>query len=328
MLRAVPVALRYLITCVLVSAVGWARLSVGDGGEHQPLLVFIPVILLCGAFLDRGNGVLATLLSAAFVAYFIMPPIRQLSVDRLEDQLSLALFVLIGLIITVVVELLHKGLTELAAEHERVRKAGADRTLLLDELSHRTRNDFANVVILLKQQARTSGQEAREALMAAADRVQTIGRVHRRLELRGDRVVVDSKSYIEELSTDLRMALLASRPIGLEHNVESHKIGLEKAVPIGLILNESITNAAKHAFPDDRAGLILVSFIRTGGIYRLTIADNGVGIKEPPREGALGTSLMTLLARQLDSRIEVESRDPGTAVVVSLPAREGNGTHG
>ncbi len=319
--RDLPLALRYTTTALLVTGTGFVRLSLGDGGRHYPFLAFIPIILLCGAFLNRGNGLVATILSTAFCAYFIMQPLGTISVSGTEDQFALAMFCSIGIAMTILVELLHTGLVELATEHERTRKAVADRGLLLDELAHRTRNDFANVVTLLRLQSRTAGAEARAALVAAADRVQTIARVHRRLELRDDRVVVDTKSYIDELCADLRLSLFATRPIAIEQQAESHMLSLDKAVPLGLIINESATNAVKHAFPDDRAGLILVTFVRIGNIYRLTIADNGVGVSGPPRDGALGTRLMQMLAGQLDSRVEIEPRDPGHAVIVSIAVK-------
>lgn len=131
------------------------------------------------------------------------------------------------------------------------------------ELSHRTRNDFANVVTLLNLQSRSANAEAKEALVSAAERVQTIARVHRRLELPDDHVVVDTKSYIGELCADLRLSRLAM-PIAIECHAESHSISLEKAVPLGLIINESVTNATKHAFPDQRQGSIAMNFQRAG----------------------------------------------------------------
>lgn len=167
------------------------------------------MILGSGALLDRGNGFLATGLSTGLVDYYILPPLYSMAVASGQDQAALALFFFIGVLISLVVEALHVGLVDLAIEHEKARAAVEDRELLLDELAHRTRNDFANVVTLLNLQSRSAGEDAREALVAAADRVQTIARVHRRLELRGDHVVVDTKSYINELSRTC--ACLASR---------------------------------------------------------------------------------------------------------------------
>ena len=325
--RSMPVAVRYAITTTLVLAIVWAKVT-WSGGELQrdPFLIFIPVILGSGALLDRGNGFLATGLSTALVDYYMLPPIRSMAVTSGQDQAALALFFFTGVLISLVVEALHVGLVELATEHENARTAIKDRELLLDELAHRTRNDFANVVTLLNLQSRSAGEDAREALVAAADRVQTIARVHRRLELRGDHVVVDTKSYITELCADLRLSRLAMRPVAIECNAESHSISLEKAVPLGLIINESITNAAKHAFPDDRQGIIKVSFQRAGNVYKLSVADNGVGqIGQQARDGGLGNRLMQMLAAQLDSKVEIEPRTPGTAVIVTIVVKTARG---
>jgi two-component sensor histidine kinase len=316
--RAIPVPVRYLITAAVVVLVAWIWITWGGGAERYPLLAFIPVILVCGALLDRGNGFLATALSAALTDYYALPPIRSMEIHGAGDQAAFGLFVFVGIIISIVVEALHVGFVELAKEHERARDAVKDREVLLHELAHRTRNDFANVVTLLNLQARQASGEAREALTSAAERVQTIARVHRRLELHDARVVVDSKSYIEELCADLRLSRIAMRPIALECRAESHPLNLEKAVPLGLIINESVTNATKHAFPDERSGIINVSFERMGDVYELTVADNGIGRNETSGDGGLGNRLMQMLAAQLGSHVDVKALNPGTAVVVSI----------
>ena len=170
-----PVAVRYAITTTIVFAIVWARITWGGGElERYPFLVFIPVILGSGALLDRGNGFLATGLSTGLVDYYNLPPLYSMAVASGQDQAALALFFFIGVLISLVVEALHVGLVDLAIEHEKARAAVEDRELLLDELAHRTRNDFANVVTLLNLQSRSAGEDAREALVATADRVQTI----------------------------------------------------------------------------------------------------------------------------------------------------------
>jgi two-component sensor histidine kinase len=307
----------------IISVVMVASILLHTVGQDQryPFLIFFLVIFACGAFLDRGNGFLATGVSAGLIDYYMMAPYHTLDIANTSDQIALILFVLIGVIIATVVEALHVGLVELAAEHELARKAVNDREILLEELSHRTRNDLANVITLLNLQARTADVGAREALASAADRVQTIARVHRRLQIYNDRVVVDTKSYINELCNDLRLSRLASRPIALECNAESHSVGLEKAVPLGLIINESVTNATKHAFPDERPGIITVRFAREGSHYNLTVADNGIGTPQAPTDGGTGSRLMQMLAAQLGSKVAFEPRDPGSAVVVTIAVK-------
>jgi len=328
--RAMPIALRYLVTAMLVAFVVWVQMTWGEDARNRyPFLSFIPVILVAGAFFDRGNGFFATILSAVAVWYFFLHPRFTLAPVDPSDQGALLLFVLIGFAISLVVEALHAGFVSLAIEHERASEAVRDRDVLLNELSHRTRNDFASVVTLLNLQSRSASEEAREALTSAAERVQTIARVHRRLDLRDEHVVVDTKFYLSELCADLRLSRLAMRPIALECRAESHAISLEKAVPLGLIINESVTNAAKHAFPNQRRGNIVVLFQRMGEDYKLVVADDGIGrtteaepdVAARSSPSGIGNRLMEMIAAQLGSKLEVEARSPGTAIVVTIPVK-------
>lgn len=319
--RKIPVAFRYLITICAVFAVMWVWTRISHDTHGYPYLIFFPVIFACGALLDRGNGFLATILSAAVVDYFMQPPLRSLTITAGDDQIALALFIIVGFVISFVVEALHIGLVDLSIEHQRVQAAVRDREVLLEELSHRTRNDLANVITLLNMQARSLDGAAHDALVSAADRVQAIARVHRRFQIHNHRVVVDTKSYICELCDDLRLSRLASRPIALQCDAESHLISIEKAVPLGLILNESVTNATKHAFPDERAGVIGVRFVRTDDTYTLTVADNGVGTAAAVSQRGTGSRLIQMLAAQLESKIATEPRTPGTAIVVTIPVK-------
>ncbi|MBS0250743.1 MAG: DUF4118 domain-containing protein [Proteobacteria bacterium] len=319
--RAIPTLLRYAITLLLVALTVLVQLTwTGSTLDRYPFLTFIPVVFVCGTLFDRGNGFLATILSAGTCAFYFLAPRHSLDVSQVGDRGAFALFIVIGFAISTVVEALHNGLVALAAEKEQARNSLRDRDLLLNELAHRTRNDFANVVTLLNLQSRSANPEAREALVSAAERVQTIARVHRRLELHNDRVVVDTKAYIGELCADLRLSRLAMRPVALDCESESHSISLEKAVPLGLIINESVTNAAKHAFPDQRQGHITVYFKRLGSQYTLTIADNGVG-SESVTNGGIGNRLMGMLAAQLNGELSFKPLSPGMAVVVVLPIK-------
>jgi two-component sensor histidine kinase len=319
--RGTPVALRYAVTTALVFVVLWLQIwaEAGRPSGLDPFLAFVPVVFFCATLLDRGNGFYATVLSALACSYYFLYARNSPALLYPSDEAQIVVFLLIGFGISSIMEALHGGLVALATERENARRTLHDRDLLLNELAHRTRNDFANVVTLLNLQSRSANVEAREALVSASERVQTIARVHRRLELRDDRVVVDTKSYIGELCSDLRLSRLAMRPVAIECDVESHSIGLEKAVPLGLIINESVTNATKHAFPDQRAGKITVSFRRNNEAYRLAIADNGVGNIETAN-GGIGNRLMGMLAAQLNSTLEFESLSPGHAVVVTIPA--------
>ncbi len=305
------------IAVMLLTGSAWRHLEM-----DRPFLFFFPAIIFCAVLFEYGTGYVATAVAALFMIFDMMNHGGTFSGDRMGDRIALLFFVTSGLVISLLVDSLRLRIEDLVHEKERSDLLAHDHKLLIDELAHRTRNDLANVVTLLRLQSATSGADCREALRAASERVQSIARVHRQLEVRGDRVVVDSRDYLQELCGDLQLSRLADRPIRMECKAESHPIGLEKAVPIGLIVNELVTNATKHAFPDGRAGQIMVSFIRMGGHYRLSVEDDGIGAEAlgARREG-LGSKLLGLLAGQLGSQFELHPGANGTVAYVEIPVR-------
>jgi two-component sensor histidine kinase len=178
-------------------------------------------------------------------------------------------------------------------------------------------------VTLLRLQGSQASAEAKESLNAAADRVQSIARVHRRLEVSDERVVVNSKHYLEDLCEDLRKTRLSDGPIKLDCVVASHSIGVEKAVPLGLIVNELVTNAAKHAFLGKAHGRIAVSFFEVGDCYQLRVSDDGNGYDPMCGSSGLGQGLLKLLATQLGSGLKTASDATGTVTSVDIPKRSG-----
>lgn len=312
--KAWPSWARYVAAVIVVCGVGylWSHFNV-----DRPFLLFFPAIVLCAVLLNRGSGYVATVTAALYCAIFLLPSNGELAS---RDTAALIIFILVGLGIAALVEKLRERLLELREAEERASVLAMERQLLVDELAHRTRNDFTNVVTLLNLQAAASEDSARDAFKAVADRVRTIARVHRRLHVTDKRVVVDSREFLLELCDDLRFFRVAERPIQIQIAVESHMISLEKAVPLGLIVNELVTNATKHAFPDDRTGKILVSFKRNGGFYELCVEDDGVGISGS--KPGLGTRLLRLLAGQLGSTYELgPSVLGGARAVINIRVR-------
>jgi two-component system, sensor histidine kinase PdtaS len=305
---------RYLCATAIVLATGWIWLQLDI---DQPYLLFFPAIFFCSAAFDRGSGFLATLLSALFAGQQLLAP--NYSSVRTQDEIELALFVVIGLAVAWLVEALRTRVIELSKQKELSETLAQERKVLMDELAHRTRNDLANVVTLLRLQGSQASTEARESLNAAADRVQTIARVHRRLEVSDERVVVNSKHYLEDLCEDLRTTRLSGGLIDLEREIESHRIGVEKAVPLGLIVNELVTNAAKHAFSGKPHGRIVVSFFEVDGRYRLRVSDDGNGYDTNHGCAGLGQGLLKLLAAQLGSDVKTASDATGTIANVDIP---------
>ena len=97
------------------------------------------------------------------------------------------------------------------------------------------------------------------------------------------RPVVNMGEFLSALCDDLRSARIGLRPISLKVHVEPHVLSQKRAVPVGLILNELLTNTFKYAFPDDRKGVVAVHFLKSEETFVLTVRDDGVGMSPPPK---------------------------------------------
>jgi two-component sensor histidine kinase len=138
---------------------------------------------------------------------------------------------------------------------------------------------------------------------------------------------VDTREFVEGLCRDLEVTQTGGglRPIGLRAGADAHPLDTERAVHLGLVLNELVTNALKYGFPDERHGLISVCFTREAEEYVLTVADDGVGYaREDTAESTrssgagLGTRLMHGLAAQLRGRFTRETGEAGIGTVARL----------
>jgi two-component sensor histidine kinase len=146
-----------------------------------------------------------------------------------------------------------------------------------------------------------------------------LSRVYGRLTRRESHATVDTRPFLEDLAADLRHVRIDGLPLALETRFEDAAVRLDCAVALGLIANELVTNAVKHAFPDGRSGRIWLGFGREGEAYLLTVADDGVGLPREGRAGSFGHRLVRELARQFGGEFRIEA-DGGTRATVRLPA--------
>jgi two-component system, sensor histidine kinase PdtaS len=126
---------------------------------------------------------------------------------------------------------------------------------------------------------------------------------------------IDMSSYIRELATYLSDSFNTGRRIRFEYNIDPLEMDVSQAIPLGLILNEAITNSIKYAFPENRNGLISISLSNTSpGHYLLSISDNGIGMPDDIKKtGSLGMSLMKGLSEDLDGSFSIENNN-GTVI--------------
>ncbi len=216
---------------------------------------------------------------------------------------------------------------EVHASRDRYAALAAEREVLLREVNHRVGNSLQIIASLLHLQASSSTQDdVKAALTNAMGRVAAVAQVHRRLYTSHDLKSVLLNQYLDALLEDLRRSAEGNRMSRLTLKAEPIEIDPDRAVAIGIIVNELVMNAVKYAYPDG-AGPIHVDLKVQGDDLVLSIADDGVGldVKTDPRSTGMGQRIVTAMASKLDAGVERDPTHAGTRIVlrfrrVSTPA--------
>jgi two-component sensor histidine kinase len=207
---------------------------------------------------------------------------------------------------------------EVHASRDRYAALAAEREVLLREVNHRVGNSLQIIASLLHLQANSSTQEdVKVALTNAMGRVAAVAQVHRRLYTSHDLKSVLLNQYLEALLEDLRRSAEGNRMSRLTLKAEPVEIDPDRAVAIGIIVNELVMNAVKYAYPDG-AGPIHVELTAQGDNLLLSIADDGVGlnVKTDPRSTGMGQRIVTAMASKLEASVERDPAHVGTRIVL------------
>jgi two-component sensor histidine kinase len=207
---------------------------------------------------------------------------------------------------------------EVHASRDRYAALAAEREVLLREVNHRVGNSLQIIASLLHLQANSSTQEdVKAALQNAMGRVAAVAQVHRRLYTSHDVNSVMLNQYLEALLEDLRRSAEGNRMSRLALNAAPVEIDPDRAVAIGIIVNELILNAVKYAYPEG-PGPIYVELLSSGDDLELSITDHGVGlgVKADPRSTGMGQRIVSAMATKLNAQAERDPNHTGTRIVL------------
>jgi two-component sensor histidine kinase len=305
--RPQPFWTRYGASTIIVLLWFILRLGVGDRAGEYGFILLIPGVVLSSILFDRGTGLWATALNL-----FLSAAVLQWDSEWDRHIAALVVFGLVSVVLVVISEGLRAAL-------ERITRAEREKDLLFQEFRHRVRNNFALVDSLLSLQARAQKEpDIKEALEAAKARIKVVYNAHEYLDIDRQQGQVEMKQYLEELGTDLGAALRGVRPVAVRVVAEPIYLPTDRAVAIGIIVNELVTNAFKYAFPDDRAGAVTISLGRNAQGVELRVADNGVGY-QLSETGGLGSRLVRLFAQQFGGTVDRQEVEQGASFVITLP---------
>jgi two-component system, sensor histidine kinase PdtaS len=216
----------------------------------------------------------------------------------------------------------HKQRTNRTLEIQRndLRLLVKEKEWLVKEIHHRVKNNLQTISGLLDSQAGfLTSEEAVLAIRESQHRVNSMSLVHQKLYQSASISITDMAGYINELVAYLESSFNTTGRIRFTRQIERMQMALTHSIPIGLILNEAITNAIKYAFPDGRQGEIIVKLQhQTGNRFLLAVEDNGVGIctnGKSQHAESMGMSLMRGLSEDIGGSFAIEDND-GTKIKV------------
>jgi two-component sensor histidine kinase len=198
-----------------------------------------------------------------------------------------------------------------------IRAKNAENELLLKEIHHRVKNNLEMVKSLIAlQSAQLEDSATKDAMIASQNRVQSMGIIHQKLYQGENLGSIEMKDYFLNLSEGILDTFNAEDKVKIECAMDNLDLDVDTAVPIGLIVNELLTNALKYAFPENIEGKISISLEKTKDNHlKLKVADNGIGKVKglAPIGTGFGSQLVSLLTQQLNGKM-TERSESGTLI--------------
>ena len=283
-----------------------------DGLETLEQILAIPdappVVFVTGS---QDSSIAVTALKAGAADYLVKDaqgdfiPLLQVAVDSALRQAALQ-------------RARDEAEAEIHASRDRYAALAAEREVLLREVNHRVGNSLQIIASLLHLQANSATQDdVKAALTNAMGRVAAVAQVHRRLYTSHDLKSVMLNQYLDALLEDLRRSAEGNRMSRLTLRAEPIEIDPDRAVAVGIIVNELVMNAVKYAYPDG-AGPIEVDLSTQGDDLQISIADDGVGLnaKSDPRSTGMGQRIVSTMAAKLEASVERDPDHAGTRIVL------------
>jgi PAS domain S-box-containing protein len=219
-----------------------------------------------------------------------------------------------------------RDITERKKTENSLRVTLEEKKMLLKEIHHRVKNNLMIISNLLYlQSSYIKDKESQDIFKESQNRARSMALIHERLYHSADLKRMDFGDYIRSLSTELLHTYEVDPGlIKLKINVEDIFLDINTAIPLGLIVNELVTNSLKHAFPEGNSGEINVDFHPIDDYYEFTVKDNGVGFPEDidyQNTESLGLQIVTSLTDQIDGEITLD-RNNGTKFKITFKELE------
>jgi PAS domain S-box-containing protein len=216
-----------------------------------------------------------------------------------------------------------RDITERKLMEDKIKNSLQEKEMLIRETYHRVKNNLMVISSLLDLQARyIEDIETQNIFRDSQNRARSMAIIHEKLYQTTDLKWINFAEYIQKLAMELFETYSGqSNNIKIDFNLENHELDTETSIPLGLIVNELISNSLKHAFADGRKGLIKIKFYRENEKYVLVISDDGIGLPDDfkiENVDSLGLTIVNSLVSQLNGEMSIGGTQ-GTKFTIKFP---------
>ncbi|SFZ93970.1 Two-component sensor histidine kinase, contains HisKA and HATPase domains [Flaviramulus basaltis] len=241
--------------------------------------------------------------------------VQDIKIKQQKTRQTLAIIIVVSLLL--LLSLLYTTIKNNKKKNKLLEKQNKEKEFLLKEIHHRVKNNLEIVSSLLAlQSAQVNDPNVLDAMQESQNRVHSMSMIHQKLYQGKNLATIEMKDYLINLGHHILDSFGLEDRIELEYAMNTIELDVDTAVPLGLIVNELLTNALKYAFPDNRKGNIKIGLQEIeNNTLRLEVADDGVGqqLEKPTKGTGFGTQLINLLILQLGGSIKKEDKK-GTSI--------------
>jgi len=310
-----------LLCLLALGARAWVEPILSSG---FPFVTFFPAVIISSFLFGVRPGIYAAIVCGLFSWYFFIAPSMTFTLQA-NTIVAMGFYAVVCATDIALVHWMQRANYSLGVEREKSRALAENREMLFRELQHRVSNNIQVVAALISLQSRNvSDEAARKALDEAHTRLNLIGKIGRALyDPTGQRLGI--RSFMESLTADILEAS-GRRDLTVSLDIdEAVSVHPDMAVPLSLIVAETISNAIEHGFPEQGQGTIAVALQKSdAGRLILEVVDDGKGLPhdfQPERGGNLGLRIATALAGQLGGVFSMaRGTNGGARAMLEIPA--------
>lgn len=306
--------------------VNFALNYVLDFTHYVDFLWLIAIILLAFIGLGWSFGILFTLLNATGMGVFFWFTLNnhietiqpRSNIEIIGDfvEVLFALFVVTYLMRQFVLfqryaeKSLKKANANLEEQNKLIRSKNTENETLMKEIHHRVKNNLQIVISLLRmQQSELKSEESRNQFSEAINRIMAMSLIHQKLYGEKELSKVNLKSYLEELVSEIKSIFPDNEKISTQIHSQVENINLDTIVPLGLLINELVSNSLKYAFTNEKNGEISIEITQKENEYRFVYSDSGKWLEPNKNNSSFGLELIDILTQQLNGEKSIETEN-------------------